>query len=89
MVITKQILINLYTIQKFTLRKIANKFNVTHVNILYLMKKFNIKRRTHSEAQNGRIHSSSTLLKMSLAKKGKPSSFKGKKQSKVSRDKII
>jgi len=77
MVINKKILLTLYKTQKLTLREIAIRFKVTHVYILYLMKQFNIRRRTKSEAQIGRVFSYKTRLKMSKIKKGKPSIFKG------------
>jgi predicted DNA-binding protein YlxM (UPF0122 family) len=77
MVINKKILTELYYNKKLTLREIALNFNVTHVCILDWMKRFNIKRRSHSTSQIGRIHSIKTRKLMSLSKKGKPSIFKG------------
>ncbi|MBU0530500.1 MAG: transposase, partial [Nanoarchaeota archaeon] len=43
--ITKELLTELYVDQKLPLSEIAKKFDCNNTNILYWMKKFNIKRR--------------------------------------------
>jgi 5-methylcytosine-specific restriction endonuclease McrA len=47
-----------------------------------------MKGNTYGRANKDRFFSKETLLKMSLAKKGKPSSFKGKKHSKEVKEKM-
>jgi len=81
MVIMKKILTKLYFRDKKSVREIARKFKVSHVTILNWFKKYNISTRNHSESLLGRQVPTESKQKMSLAKIGKTSSFKGKKHT--------
>jgi len=84
----KEILYNQYWKEKRTLREIAEIHKVSHVSIINWFKNYNIPTRTRSESQLGRKLSNKTKLKMSLMKKGKESSFKGKLHKESSKFKI-
>lgn len=58
--INKGILVELYAKQKLSLSEIAKKFDCNNTNILYWMKKFNIKRRP---ANQNYIHIPNRILK--------------------------
>jgi len=84
-VITKEVLIKEYSINKISTWKIAGKYNCSKSFILKYLNKYNIKRRNKSTSQLGKIVSKETIRKISLANTGKISSFKGKKHSEKSK----
>ncbi len=83
MLIDKNILIKRYYQEHKTLRQIAKPFDVCHGTIISLMKKYGLKRRTHSESQIGKIISKKAKLNMSKAKLGKILSEKHKNKIRI------
>ena len=76
----KKWLKNEYLIEKKSTYQIAKEYKIDRSTICYWLKKFNISRRSKSEANKGKKFSDEHKIKMSDAKKGKKQSDETKQK---------
>jgi len=78
-ILTEDILILEYVVNKLSTWVIADKYSCSKSYILKYLNKYNIQRRNKSEALKGHLVSDKTKKKSSLSHMGHPSPFKGMK----------
>ena len=84
-ILTKDILIKEYCINKLSTWKIAENYNCSKFFVLKHLNKYNINRRNKSESLLGHFVSDQTRLNQSISHKGKISNFKNHKHTKEAR----
>lgn len=79
--LSAELLIDLYIVQKMSIPQIANKLSVGRTSVLNYLKKYNIPRRKLSESLTGKSKSAEHRSKLSESRKGDKNPNFGKKIS--------